>query len=72
MARLTTPSWMRAPPPSLSPMTGTPTLAARSITLWIFSAYTSPSAPPKTVKSCEKMHTLRPSMVPNPVMTPSV
>jgi hypothetical protein len=40
--------------------------------LWIFSANTSPSAPPKTVKSCENTHTLRPSMVPKPVMTPSV
>ncbi len=42
------------------------------MTLWIFSANTSPSAPPKTVKSCENTKTLRPSMVPQPVMTPSV
>ena len=40
--------------------------------LWIFSANTSPSAPPKTVKSCEKTQTFRPSMVPKPVITPSV
>jgi hypothetical protein len=36
--RETTPSWMRAPPESLSPMIGAPTLTARSITLQIFSA----------------------------------
>ena len=33
------------------PITGAPTLAARSMTLHIFSAITSPSEPPKTVKS---------------------
>ena len=33
------------------PMTGQPILAARSITLHIFSLMTSPSEPPKTVKS---------------------
>ena len=42
------------------------------MTLWIFSANTSPSAPPKTVKSWLNTHTLRPSMVPKPVITPSV
>ena len=42
------------------------------MTLWIFSANTSPRAPPKTVKSCAKTKTLRPSTVPQPVMTPSV
>ena len=63
---------MRAPAPSLSPIIGTPVEAARSITLWIFSANTSPNAPPKTVKSWLKTHTRRPSMVPNPVTTPSV
>ena len=42
------------------------------MTLWIFSAKTSPRAPPKTVKSWLKMQTRRPSMVPNPVTTPSV
>jgi hypothetical protein len=47
----TTPSWMRAPPPSLMPMTGQPVFIARSMTLTIFSPYTSPSAPPKTVTS---------------------
>ena len=62
---------MRAPAPSLSPMTGAPTLSARSISLWIFSANTSPSAPPKTVKSWLNTNTLRPSIVPQPVMTPS-
>jgi hypothetical protein len=39
-------------------------LAARSMTLHIFSAITSPSEPPKTVKSWEKTQTRRPSMVP--------
>ena len=63
---------MRAPAPSLSPMTGAPTLSAMSMSLWIFSAKTSPSAPPKTVKSWLNTKTLRPSMVPQPVMTPSV
>ena len=42
------------------------------MTLWIFSANISPRAPPNTVKSWEKTHTLRPSIVPKPVMTPSV
>ena len=51
---------------------GTPVEAARSMTLWIFSAKTSPRAPPKTVKSWLKMQTRRPSMVPKPVTTPSV
>ena len=62
---------MRAPPESLMPMTGQPILAARSITLHIFSLITSPSEPPKTVKSCENTHTRRPSIVPWPVTTAS-
>ena len=33
----TTPSWIRAPAPSLMPMIGQPVLMARSITLVIFS-----------------------------------
>ncbi len=33
----TTPSWMRAPAPSLMPMIGQPVLTARSMTLQIFS-----------------------------------
>src|SRR5215469_13134295 len=69
--RLTTPSCMRAPPESLMPIIGQPILTARSMTLQIFSANTSPSEPPSTLKSCEKMHTRRPSIVPWPVMTPS-
>src|SRR5205085_8736930 len=72
MARDTTPSWMRAPAPSLRPTNGAPTDMARSITLWTFSAKTSPREPPNTVKSWEKTHTLRPSTVPQPVMTQSV
>ena len=46
------------------PITGAPTLAARSMTLHIFSAITSPSEPPKTVKSWLKTKTVRPSIVP--------
>ncbi len=42
-----------------------------SMTFTIFSAKASPSDPPKTVKSCEKTNTRRPSMVPWPVTTPS-
>ena len=67
----TTPSWIRAPPESLMPMTGQPILAARSITLHIFSLMTSPSEPPKTVKSWLKTQTRRPSIVPWPVTTAS-
>ncbi len=55
---------MRAPPESLIPITGQPILAARSMILHIFSAMTSPSEPPKTVKSCENTKTLRPWTVP--------
>ena len=62
---------MRAPPESLMPITGQPILAARSMILHIFSAMTSPSEPPKTVKSWEKTHTRRPSIVPWPVTTAS-
>ena len=53
------------------PMTGQPILAARSMTLTIFSPMTSPSEPPNTVKSWENTHTRRPSMVPWPVTTAS-
>ena len=53
------------------PITGAPILAARSMTLHIFSAITSPSEPPKTVKSWEKTTTGRPSIVPQPVTTAS-
>src|SRR4051794_975094 len=62
---------MRAPPESLMPITGQPILAARSMILHIFSAITSPSEPPNTVKSWEKTHTRRPSIVPWPVTTAS-
>ena len=53
------------------PITGAPVEAARSMILQTFSANTSPSAPPNTVKSCENTNTLRPSIVPHPVTTPS-
>jgi hypothetical protein len=55
---------MRAPPESLRPITGQPTFIAWSMTLQIFSAWASDSAPPNTVKSCEKTKTMRPLMVP--------
>ena len=42
-----------------------------SITLQIFSANTSDSEPPNTVKSCEKTNTFRPNTVPYPVTTAS-
>ena len=38
----TTPSWIRAPPESLMPITGQPVFIARSMTLTIFSPKTSP------------------------------
>src|ERR1700729_1535037 len=67
----TTPSWIRAPPESLIPITGHPILAARSMILHIFSAITSPSEPPNTVKSWLNTHTRRPSIVPWPGTTAS-
>ena len=41
------------------------------MTLTIFSPYTSPSEPPKTVASWLNTATGRPSIVPVPVITPS-
>src|SRR5438876_5665126 len=61
-----TPSWMRAPPESFRPITGTPVFIARSMILQIFRAYVSESEPPKTVKSCAKTNTGRPWMRPEP------
>ena len=55
---------MRAPPESLMPTTGHPYVTAMSITLQTFSAKTSDSEPPNTVKSCEKTKTFRPNTVP--------
>ena len=52
-------------------MTGHPVFVAISITLQIFWACASPKAPPKTVKSCAKMYTILPFIVPCPVITPS-
>jgi hypothetical protein len=46
-----TPSWMRAPPESLRPITGAPLRAAMSMILQIFWACVSESEPPRTVKS---------------------
>ncbi len=45
-------------------MTGQPIFIAKSMTLTIFSPKTSPSEPPKTVKSCAKIATWRPSIMP--------
>ena len=45
---------MRAPPESLSPITGAPFSTARSMTLQILAALVSESEPPKTVKSWAK------------------
>ena len=42
---------MRAPPESLSPITGAPLRTAMSMTLQIFWAWVSLSEPPNTVKS---------------------
>ena len=49
-----TPSWMRAPPESLSPTIGAPIVTARSMTFTIFAAFVSERDPPKTVKSWAK------------------
>ncbi len=62
---------MRAPPESLIPMHGHPVLCARSMILVTFSANTSPSEPPKTDASWLKTKTCLPSIVPQPVTTPS-
>ena len=62
---------MRAPPESFSPTIGAPIFIARSMTLTIFAALVSESDPPKTVKSCAKAYTTRPSTRPWPAMTPS-
>ena len=59
-----TPSWMRAPPESFSPITGAPTFAAMSMILTIFAALASDSDPPNTVKSWANTNTSRPSMRP--------
>ena len=69
--RETTPSWMRAPPLSLRPMTGAPLSSASSMTRQIFSAWASASEPPSTVKSWLNTYTSRPFTVPYPVTTPS-
>ena len=53
------------------PITGQPMRSARSMILHIFSLITSPSEPPKTVKSWEKTQTGRPSIRPWPVTTAS-
>ncbi len=64
IAREATPSWMRAPPPSLMPITGQPLRSANFCTLTIFSPLTWDREPPKTPKSWEYTATRRPSTVP--------
>ena len=66
-----TPSWIRAPPESFSPITGSPNRIAWSITLQIFSAFDAESDPPSTVKSWEKTKHERPSILPRPTTKPS-
>ncbi len=51
-ARAETPSWMRAPAPSLRETSGAPAAMAMSMILWILVAWASPRAPPKIRKSC--------------------
>ena len=62
---------MRAPPESFRPTTGAPSFIARSMIFTIFAALVSDSEPPKTVKSCAKAKTGRPSTRPWPATTPS-
>src|SRR5512140_381107 len=62
---------MRAPPESFSPTRGAPTFIARSMSLQIFAAFVSERDPPKTVKSCAKTNTGRPSTRTDPATTPS-
>lgn len=50
-ARESTPSWILAPPESLRPMTGAPTIRAWSMILQIFLAWMLDKLPPNTVKS---------------------
>ena len=57
------PSWMRAPPESLRPITGVPVSRAMS-TLADLVGDDLLRLPPKTVKSSAKTKTGRPSMVP--------
>ena len=53
------------------PMIGQPICMAISMTLQILAACCSPREPPKTVKSWLKTKTFLPSIVPQPVTTPS-
>ena len=70
-ARLATPSWIRAPPESLSPISGTPLSIARSLMRLILFACTRDIDPPRTVKSCAKTATRRPLILPKPATMPS-
>ncbi len=70
-ARLRTPSWMRAPPESLRPISGMPLCSARSWIRQILCDWTSENEPPSTVKSCANTATRRPLTLPKPVTMPS-
>src|ERR1035441_9168366 len=52
----TTPSWMRAPPESLSPITGAPVFSAMSMILQIFCALASESPPPTPPRAGLQLH----------------
>ena len=71
MASDVTASWMRAPPESLMPMTGQPTLVARSIRSQTFLPKVMPTEPPYTDLSWAYTATGRPPMRAVPVTTPS-
>ena len=66
-----TASWMRAPPESLIPTMGQPTIATHSISLATLRPNISPTEPPNTVWSWENTPIGRPLMVPWPQTTPS-
>ncbi len=70
-ARLATPSWIRAPPESLRPISGTPLSRARSWIRLILFAWTRENEPPNTVKSWANAATRRPLILPKPATTPS-
>lgn len=53
-ARLSTPSWIRAPPASNRPMIGAPVVRAIFCSLTILAAWAPDRLPPNTVKSLEK------------------
>ena len=67
-----TPSWILAPPESLTPITGIPFSPANFIRSHIFLAWLEPKDPPATVKSWLNAATCLPLTVPIPHTMPSV